>query len=341
MALPVIAGLAPVAGGILGRIFSSGDREAAAAEQQRALEEILRLNPELQSVVFDRLKSVGQLTPQLEQLFTQGNSELANINVNPQYKQAAMQALQSMRGIANEGGMTIQDQSNLNKILSQTSAQEAGKRGAIMQDFAARGKGGSGFELAQQLLSQQESANRANEAQTDVAAMAQQRALEALRNAGSLGQSLDSNEFNQKARAAEAQDLINRFNTQNRQDVTGRNTDRSNDAQRYNLTNDQRIADSNVNLSNQERLQNNQYAQQHYQNQANRAGMVADARNNRANQYNQSAQDTAGMWGSIGQGVGNIASAYNADQKWQGYVDAIRHRPAKRQQNNDDDGWFY
>ena len=71
-----------------------------------------------------------------------------------------------------------------------------------------------------------------------------------------------------KASAANAQNLINQFDTANSQNVAGQNTNTQNAAQQYNLANSQNIANQNVGLANQQQLQNNAYQQQNYQDQA-------------------------------------------------------------------------
>ena len=73
---------------------------------------------------------------------------------------------------------------------------EAQRRGAIMQHMQARGLGGSGSQLAAQLASQQGTANRAADMGSQFAIAGQQRALQALQNAGQMagqqrGQSFD------------------------------------------------------------------------------------------------------------------------------------------------------
>lgn len=329
---------APLIGGALGNLFGAGDRAKAAELQQKALDEVLKLHPELLTANLSRYQNAGDYAPTLENIVSQGPTSLGGIQVSPEYKDAALQALASLKSIGNQGGMTLTEQSNLNKILNQTAAEEKGRRDAILNNFAARGKGGSGFELAAQLQAQQAGADRASQEGLDVQAQAMERALQAIQGAGNMGAGLNQQEFGQKAQVAGAQDAIDRFNAANRQDVYSRNTNRGNDASLRNLQNRQNLLNSNTDIGNQEQLQNNAYRTQYYGQQADRAGMAANSNRQMANSLMGNANATANTWGGIGQGVGQIGSALhqqnlfdqqqaNADKRWQGYLDSMKKQP--------------
>lgn len=91
-----------------------------------------------------------------------------------------------------QGGLTNADRLAQQSANRQAALQEQAQRGAIMQNAQMRGVGGSGIELAGQLAAQQGGANRAQENQTSIAAMAQQRALQAAGALGDLGSNLVS-----------------------------------------------------------------------------------------------------------------------------------------------------
>jgi len=55
----------------------------------------------------------------------------------------------------------------------------------------------------------------------DVSAQAQSRALQALMQGGQLGGQIRQQDFGEQSEKAQAQDAINRFNTANRQQVSG------------------------------------------------------------------------------------------------------------------------
>lgn len=330
---------APVVGGILGSIFGNQDQQQAIDAQKAALNGILSVNPQLSSVNFQNYQNAGNFTPEQEQALQQQATEMNNINVDPSLMAAAKQSLSSLQNVANQGGRTIQDQANLNNILSQQGQANAGAQQAIMQSAARRGMGNSGMALANQMNAAQESANRANQAGTNIAAQAQQNALQALMGAGSLGSQLNSQSFNQQAQTANAQDLINKFNTQNSQNVANTNVQNNNAGQMYNLQNAQNIANQNTGLANQQQLQNNQYQQQYYTDQLNKQQAAAQQQNNLANTYTGQAKNTAQTFSGIGQGLGQYGAADAAqtasNNRWDGYVNALQGKKA----SDDEEGY--
>lgn len=264
-----------------------------------------------QQLALQDYQSAGKLTPELEQAFTQGNSQLSSVQTDPQYKQAQLSALNSLQGIANHGGLTIQDQANTNNVLSQLQQANAGNQGAIMQNMAQRGVGGSGFELAQRLSNAQSAGNTAAQQGTNIAAQAQARALQAISQGGQLGGQMQAQQYNQLANAAQAQDAINRFNTQNSQAVANQNTGYQNQAQQANLQNAQNIANANTGLSNYQQQYNSQLQQQQFQNNLSVASGAANARAGVANQLTSNGNSYAATAGGIAQGLGQAYAAEN------------------------------
>ena len=235
---------APIVGGIAGNVMSRGDRKRAREMSRLAVEVLQGIRVpsiEEQKIVLEELRSAGQLTPELEQTITQGDSEYKNISSDPRLKDAQLAALSELQDIGSAGGMRAVDKARFNEMTGELNRNEKANRDAIMQDFARRGEASSGNSLAAQLMNQQGSAERASQRGMELKAQAEQQALEALMKGGDLAANMQSNEFNQKARAADAQDSINRFNATNRQSVMGSNVDRRNSAQEANLTNSHRI----------------------------------------------------------------------------------------------------
>lgn len=272
-------------GGQKGAEAAAEDRAHAIQLQQDALQRVLALHPELV-----QLQSAGQLNPKLVEAIAQKDTELGKVNVDQGDLDAQKAALGQLTQIGNSGGMRIQDQADLNKILSQTAQQNAGQQGAIKQNFAQRGMGGSGFELASELAAQQNAATNASNQGTQVAAQAQNRALQSLLGAGQLGGQMANEDYQRKAAAAKAQDIINQMNTQNQIGTQNYNVGASNAAQASNLAQAQRIKDQNM------QAQNALYNQQMQQamNAANVSQGVSQAYGNQANQkaeaaYNQYA----------------------------------------------------
>jgi hypothetical protein len=309
---------APVVGGLVGNIMSQGDRDAANRLRQQMMDmfgQIKVPTQEEQKIMLEQLKSQGQLTPELEQVFAQGDTAFKNIATDPRLKEAQLQALSSLQDVANNGGMTAADKSRQNQMLSEVNRNEQGNREAIMQDMARRGQAGSGNELAAQLMNQQASAERASQQGMDIKAQAEQRALEALMQGGQMAGNIRGQDFSEQAAAAQAQDAINRFNTQNRQSVMGANMDRRNDAQNTNLQSRQRIADTNVGIRNQQETHNKGLVQQQFQNQMQRAAGMSGQMGQMANAKDNAADRTAGMYAGIGAGVGEGFAEYGKHER--------------------------
>ncbi len=149
-----------------------------------------------------------------------------------------------------------------------------------------------------QMQNQQDSATRASARDTDVAAQAQDRALQALIAGGNLGSSIANQSFNQQATVGNANDAISRFNAQNRQEVGNLNTANRNNAQVANLGERQRIADANAATANQQQQYNKQLGQQNFENQFQKASGVASGYQNQAGNYNAQAGQNLSLLGA-------------------------------------------
>ena len=301
---------APVIGGLIGQQMAGGkygQQEAMIGNLMGYLQNIQV--PEERQLVLEQLKSQGVLSPEMEQAIIQQDSELQNIALDPSTRNAQMAALQGLQE-AGRGEYSIAEKARLNQIMGDINTQTRGQREAEMAALQRRGMGGSGMELAGALSRQQGAAGLANQQGLGVEAMAQQRALEGLVNAGTLGGNIRGQDYEQAANAARAQDLINQFNIANRSGVQQRNVQSRNMAQASNLQNAQDIANQNVGLRNQATQYNLQAPQRTFQNQLMKAQPVTGAMGNMANMYGQQAQATQQMWGGLGQAAGQGFGAY-------------------------------
>lgn len=350
----------------------SGDRRAKADQQQqewyidRAIaeyenlgnqlpqyESALPVAPDLQEMgpqEFGRYTLQGQLTPEQEFAISQGDSEMNKVYTDPRLRDAQLAALSSLEDVGSNG-MTMADKANLAQIQENASMQERGNREAILQNARQRGMGGSGMEMLAQLTSGQNSANRARMEGLNVAATAQQRALDAMAQAGTLGGNIRGQDFSEGAAKATSQDAINRFNAANSQTVLGRNVDRSNTAQEKNLAARQGLANSNVDIGNDQTRYNvglsqynndvrqkkygNTMGQIDYRNQLRdkQFGNRADVAKGKAGMYQvgagaaQAAADaTRAQWAGYGQaasqGINSAANYYNANEDRNAYKKA-------------------
>ncbi len=270
--------------------------------------------PDIESMKLQlqQLVQQGELSPEEAQTYLQQKSDMNNISLDPRYKNAQLDALSSLQNIGENHGVTAADQAQLNDIQTQEDTHARGAREAIMQNAQARGIGGSGVELLNNLTNAQDSATRASTEGFNVAANAQQRALSAIQAAGSQAGQMQGNEFNQQAQIANANDSINRFNTQNQQSVQNSNVAAQNAAQEKNLANKQSIANSNVDTANKQQQYNTELNQQNFQNQFAKNTAAANAMNKVAAANDaKNAQSDANNKQLIGTGITAAAAAFS------------------------------
>lgn len=293
MPIPLVVGAALAAGQIIstvvGGIQAGNARREAEDRARRAMDEALAIidstgaPPDLsQKIIMQKFQQAGLLTPEVEQAISVGVSKASQITEDSALREAQTDALKTMseRGRL---GLTAEDRASLNKVRNDVQRDVEAKRQQILQNFAARGQGGSGSELIAALNASQSGANLASEQGDRIAAQASRNALEAMTRAGDLGGRIRAQDFevaNSKARAA---DEMRRFDIANRIGVQTRNVANLNQANRANLENKQRIADMNINQENQELLRQNEAKRQRWLDQLEMNKAKANARTGQAN----------------------------------------------------------
>jgi len=300
----VIAGVGGVAaGGLLGQ-YLAGQQAGAltGANKLQALATLaqgLQAPPTIGDIAYQQYAEpidyelAGTLTPeQLQQ------TELRNILRNEQARQAQLGVLGEFQDLS-QTGLTAIDRAALAEIQNQIATQERGQREAILQNMAQRGLAGSGTELAANLLAGQSAAQRASQMGMDQAAQAQQARLQALGNVAQLGRGLEETDFERATRQAQASDVINQFNTQNKIAAQAQNLANKQDIMNLRTAQRNRIREANTDLINQALTQNvinkplaqyglqTQYASGVSGGLQNQAGMQAQQA---MNQYNTQAQ---------------------------------------------------
>lgn len=299
-------------GGIAGFLGGNDDRQKAQQLYQQNVDQLTALgvpSVDAQKISLQQLQQQGQYNPQNEQTFSQAPTEMNSIQTDPSTRAAQMQALGSLQNIAQQGGMTLEDQANLERQMQQAQTAEKGSRDAISSQMAQRGISNSGLGLAAQLSNQQQAAGQEHSDALNTAGQAQARALQALQQAGTLGGQINESEFNQQAQQKQAQDLINRFNTQNQQQVAGTNTAAGNQGQQYNLQRGDQYNFANNQIANQQEQYNKALIGQNYQQQLQKQQAVDSARNTQAGALNNQAQQTQQAGANIGAGFGAGANA--------------------------------
>ena len=233
----------------------------------------------------------------------QAASGMAGISTDPKYHDAELAALADLED-QSKNGFTARDRADMAKTEQSASRANQGRIGAIQQNMQARGMSGSGMDMVAQMQSAQNSADMEAMKSLEQEAMMQGRKQDATSRLGSLSSQLQSRDFSQEAQKAQAQDAINRFNTQN-----------TNDTSRINNQGVNSVAGQNWNRGNQT-SDNNAGAKYTFSRDAlganqNQAGMnynVAVEGQNRGMLQDQQAEERAsGKIGMLGGIVGGVA----------------------------------
>lgn len=308
--------------GIGNFLSNSSANDRAAMLQNQAMQQWLKVNipdPAQQKVALQRFVQQGQLDPVLQTAIQQDPSAFNKIVTDSTYKSAQNNALSQLEDIGNSGGMRLQDKADLQTALMQSQVQERAQRQGIEADMERRGMGASGFDVASQLQGQQTAANQLATNSLQTAANAQNRALQSIEDAGNMATQYQTNDFNQQAQKASAQDRINQFNTQNARDVNAANVGMQNYDQQQNLQNKQDIANRNTQVSNQEQMYNKSLAQQQFEDQSQVAAGMTGQYNNEAQTAQRGGQIAGNTISNIGSGISGAATSQANSDYWDSY----------------------
>jgi hypothetical protein len=279
--------------GILGDILdtvSGGGYGQAQGISKDMLEQAQNIPlPILKEYYPELYQVVASMNPELETAESLGPSKMEGIATDPALRTAQMNALNKLTSIGDAGGRDAQFLADQARLESDVNTNLQGQQGAIQQNMASRGMSGGMSEMVAKNMNAQQAANRQAQMGMDAKAQAEQRALSAIMQGGQLGGQMQAQDFSQKSQQAQAADMINKFNAQNRQDVQSRNVGAKNTAQQYNVGNQQGIADKNVGQKNNAQQYNLNLAQQQYDNEMKKRGLVTGAQKDLANSYGQEA----------------------------------------------------
>ena len=310
------AGLAAgVVGGGLGLMASSKAGKAARAAAAQAAAESGRqfdLSMEQVKEAEEYLKSLGVPEIEAQKIALEqaelGPSAMEDISTDPRLRSAQMDALAGLQE-RGESGLTTEEKVQQDQLMRSVGAGAQARDKAVLQDMEQRGMGGSGNELIARLQASQSAADRANVGQAQLAGQAQNRALQAISQAGQLGGQIRGQEYGEQANLASARDRIAQFNEQQR-----------------------------VGTANQQEMHNKALIQQQYENELGKRQGVAAAKTStaqmgvqRAGQISQAGQASAQgeidsgaakakLWGGLGQ-AGIQAGFAKADGGVVGYQD--------------------
>ncbi len=273
-------------------------------------------DPEHQKLELERYRSSGQLSPELESSIKADPSAFEHVVQNQKYAQAQDQALSQLQDLGEEGGLNLSDKANLQEQMIANANHDRANRDSISDEFARRGQLGSGMALQAQLGGAQSSGDRDAMMRLKSLGGAQDRALAAIQGAGDLAGKMQGADFERQGAVASARDRINQFNTQNAQSVQMRNIAARNEAQGTNLANQQHLANSNTDIANQQQKYNQGLQQQQFENQMQLGKAKSDVYSGQAGQANQDAGRTSQAWGGAASGLGQLASANQAQSNW-------------------------
>lgn len=282
-----------------GKSVNVSGQEAAQAQ---AIQEYLAALAEYKKTGVVPYEYQGDLTADfLEDAKDLDDTTLKDIETNPAYDQYTMDALRQLEGIATSG-MTDADRADMARLEQDVNRQNAGRVGAIRQNMAARGLDGSGSEIVMQMQAAQDAADRQALAALEKSGQMQTNRQNATMNLGNMAQGLQAQQWNQKAQVANAQDAINQFNTNNKNQVAQYNNQLANQTNQYNAGN--RQANANLNTEAQ-----NQFNQNVVQN----AGQGAQIQYNQAaDSANRAIQQQTNKQQAKNQGIGNLIGAAGA-----------------------------
>lgn len=311
----IIGGVATVGGGLIGASEAGKSRDAANAARAQALAQYAGISvPEAEQMMLNlqQYQSAGTLTPEMQELISQGPTAMEQISLDPNVRAQQMAALEGMAGFAS-GQPTSADMAGFELSRQNVAGEAQAKSNQILQQMAQRGQAGSGAELIAQLQNAQSGASMLQQSQLQQAQAMQQAKLQALQQQSGMAGQLRQQDYGEQSNLAQARDSISRFNAANAQQVGGANVQARNQAQASNLAAKQNLMNSNAQLLNQQQQHNKQLEQQKFNNQLALAGAKSGQYQSTAAAQQQQAGQTAGMWGTIGQGVGTaIAGAYGA-----------------------------
>lgn len=243
----------------------------------------------------------GTVTPEQIESVDQAPSAYNNVVLDPQSRQAVVNALTGYQSIADDGGLDANAKLGIQQAEDAATTQSRGEQGAIQNAAQAMGQGGGDFALVQRALSGQGASNTAATQGMQQAAEAEANREAALSALGTLGTNLNSSDFNQASTKAAAQNTINATNAGYQNAAKVGNVANNAAAQQYNVGNAQTVNANNTAANQNNAYYNASLPQQQFENELQKASGAAGVNTNQASAAQNSAN---GITGAIGKGVG-------------------------------------
>lgn len=141
-----------------------------------------------------------------------GTSARSQVHADPELVADQQKALDSLFGIAKDGGATAQERARRAKARGESENWLRGQREADMADLAERGMSGSGAEILALSKDRQDAATRNSAADLETDAWLEQRALDATMRGGELAGQMRDTGFREGQTRAGAQDEFYQLN---------------------------------------------------------------------------------------------------------------------------------
>lgn len=307
-----------MAGAAIGGALLNKPKDSMSPYLKAALAQIEKVQvPDVESlkVKLQQLVQQGVMSPEQAEASLVEYNAFDNTSPNAQARGAQMSALQGLQDQVSAGGLTDVARSRIQSTLDEVNNNERGQQEAIMDNAHKRGVSGSGLELANRLMSQQSAASNAGRQGIDIAAMAEQAKMDALKSAAQLGGQIETNDFSQQAQKAQAQNTINQFNATNQQQVTMANIAAQNAAQMANLKEKQRVSDENTAMENTNRLRNSDLIQTNFENKMDKAKAVAGGLGSLGRAAQTASNTKTAATGELIGGLSDAGTTYFSEQE--------------------------
>lgn len=280
--------------------------QAAFGSIQTPTQEQLTL-PELQKYV-----QAGLMTPAEAQAVLQGKNAYEDINTDSRPVEAEMSALSKMQDIADAGGLDDQAKAALAEAKNQSQITTQGQRGSIIDQMAARGIPTSLMSEAMQAAAAGQDAQTESLVGAKAAGDAEQRALQALSESGTLGGQIHGQQYNEAANKAAAANAIQQWNAGTQTNTNVSNAANKQAANAYNAGTAQDVANKNTTTSNERTAYNTNVPQQVFNNAITKATGQSGVAAKQADQATQAGQQEAGLYGGLLGAAGQVGASYLA-----------------------------
>ena len=136
-----------------------------------------------------------------------GPSNVGGMRSDEGLRSNQLEAIATLRNIIDKGGLDLTDRAALEEALSASTNAQQRARAGVAADAASRGQLNSGARLVLDANAAQVGANAARKTGTEVAAQAQQRRLQAIREAAGMSGGLREQDWRESESANRAKDL--------------------------------------------------------------------------------------------------------------------------------------